>query len=143
MNFFQKPHSHVYTCRTKNFVKKCYFKIFFYIQSMFSWNSAIFKLLILLQLGMDKMDSTSPTSSKHSRIHTHHRHRETYAPVTEILVPTVCAGIPAPKPASRMRHTSLSRSDSFDSSEEHWVGFYFECWNLFVIHLSERKFCKN
>lgn len=75
---------------------------------------------------MDKMDSTSPTSTKH----THHRHQEIYAPVTEILVPTVCAGIPAPKPASRIRHTSLSRSDSFDSSEEHWVGFHVECWEL-------------
>lgn len=85
---------------------------------------------------MDKMDSTSPTSTKHSRIHTHHRHRETYAPVTEILVPTVCAGIPAPKPASRIRHTSLSRSDSFDSSEEHWVGFMLQLnvRNLFFLH---------
>nr|XP_022297301.1 uncharacterized protein LOC111106775 isoform X2 [Crassostrea virginica] len=74
------------------------------------------------QLGMDKVDGSSPTSVKHSRIHTHHRHRETFTPVNEVLVPTVCAGIPPAKPAGRIRHTSLSRSDSFDSSEEHWAG---------------------
>ncbi|XP_062616739.1 uncharacterized protein LOC134278436 [Saccostrea cucullata] len=71
------------------------------------------------QLGLDKLDS--PTAVKQSRVHTHHRHRETVTSVTEILVPNICAGIPAPKPINRLRHT-VSQSDSYDSSEEHWIG---------------------
>ncbi|XP_055999241.1 uncharacterized protein LOC125654012 isoform X3 [Ostrea edulis] len=74
------------------------------------------------QLGMDRVDPSSPTSAKHTRIHTHHRHRETTTSLTEILAPMVCTGIPAPKPASRIGHISLSQSDSYDSSEEHRMG---------------------
>lgn len=76
------------------------------------------------------MDFISLISIKYSRIYIYYRYREIYVFVIEILVFIVCVGIFVFKFVGRIRYISLLRFDFFDSSEEYWVGFYVECWEL-------------